>query len=352
MSDLDDIIQNNNITSYRSTDIEDFSITSKRNPIPTFVDDLNDDEPKPQIEPSIKLQNLLATIDNTKARAKLPMQSVRNIQSVRVIHEPEESNVIVHNRSARDYQPTLYPMTRKQSMDNMTKADKAYIWRMKFQRLNSQNGKISIPDSNDPDVLEKLYYEALRTNHYSSSSSTWLIYMTFGYIGFQMVLRKIGINLPPEFVEIQVEALSSYTTLLASLGEPGGPSIGSNWSPWVKLLVVVCMHSLIFMLIHWITGSTSSARNTQQFICRTGFMGGSQINEGAADNATHTVGSMIGNMFGGNGGGIGSIISNVMNMFTGQSSVSAIDPNNPPRPISERPANNQQFNSNRATPFD
>lgn len=65
--------------------------------------------------------------------------------------------------------------------------------------------------------------------------------MGIGYAGFQFALHKLGFKLPPEFVYMQLEVMSHYPQLLKALGDPGGPSIGSSWPPWMKLTFVIAV---------------------------------------------------------------------------------------------------------------
>lgn len=379
MEDIDDI------TSIRSSDrietnkIEDIDLGIDNNINNNQHDDINHDEPSPNLAPSRKLQELLKNVDKMAAgKNRLPLKSNRNVASVRVVPDFDDNDLHVgknknnnNDKSARNYMPMEYvniPMTRVPNR-NVTRTERAYVWRQKFQRLNAQNPKIEIPETNDPDALERMYYEAIRTNHYCSTSSTWLIYMGIGYAAFQLLLHKIGFTLPPQFVPIQLEVMASYPTLLKSLGEPGGPSLGSSWPPWIKLMFVIAMHSLIFIIIFKLTGSVDNAHNAQRFICRTGIMGGRpQSDEGQADNAMANVGGILGGLGGlfggnGNGGGLQNMLGNVMSMFGGggRSAMDDIDLESPPEPLSNRSTQSsssqnsntqRQFNSRRPTPFD
>ena len=335
--------------------------------------DLNSDEPRPSISPSRELLATIRRIDQrAEGRTRLPMNSGQNIASVRII--PDTSNR--SNRSytsdgvtsARSYKPKDYAETRKPDK-NMSDSERAYMWRMKFQRLNARNPRIPIPDTNNPDTLERLYAEAIRTDHYCSTSSTWLIYMGLGYGLFQGALHWMGFKLPQEFVFIQIQVMSHYPQLLKALGDPGGPSLGSSWPPWLKLMFVICVHTLLFILIFKMTGSVESARSAQTFICSTGLMGGKpQGEEVEADNAMANVGGLLGglgglgNIFGGgNGsGGFGGIMQNLLGGMMGamgrQDHVADIDLEDPPEPVSERSnissRGGPDFNSRRLTPFD
>jgi len=188
--------------------------------------------------------------------------------------------------------------------------------------------------------------------------------MGLGYGLFQGALHWIGISLPPDFVFIQIQVMSHYPQLLKALGDPGGPSLGSSWPPWLKLSFVMCVHTLLFVLIYKMTkGNTNAARSAQNFICKTGFMGGkSQGEEVEADNAMANVGDMLGGLGGifggGNGGGLGGMMQNLIGGMMGAMGktdhVAEIDLENPPDAISERSSMSSQreFNSRRNTPFD
>lgn len=310
---------------------------------------LNRDEPVPRTSMSRDLVDVLRNIDNrANGGIRLPLNSKREVASVRIIPDVSYRS----NASARSYRPST-PDTRKPDR-TMGNSERAYMWRMKFQRLNARNPRIPMPDTNDPDTLERLYTEAIKTDHYCSSTSTWLIYMGIGYAGFQAVLHKIGFQLPSTFIFNQLSVISHYPQLLKALGDPGGPSLGSSWPPWMKLMFVISVHTLIFVIIYKISGGDeNAANNVQLFICKTGFMGGKpQGEEVAADNAITNLGGMLGGMFGGGGGsGIGGLFQNIMGTVMGamgsNDSVADINLEDPPDPLSER-----EFNSRRLSPFD
>lgn len=370
MQDIDDITSIGSGYRRDTNVVEDIESIPSR-PQTKFtrhnIDVINSDEPVPNIPQSRKLEELLKNVDRiAEGKVRLPMRSPNHVASVRIVPAIEDEPVGSHRSTSRSARNYTVPDTRTSNAvgihltrmpdRNITRSERAYVLRQKFQRLNAQNPNIAIPETNDPDALERMYVEAIKTNHYCSTSSTWLIYMGIGYTAFQYGLHKMGIQLPPQFVAIQLEVMSSYPTLLKSLGEPGGPSIGSSWPPWLKLIFIISMHSIIFIIIYKITGNTQSAREAQNFICRTGIMGGrSQSNEGEADNAMASVGGIfggLGNLFGGQGGGIQNVIGNVMSMFGGRSAMDDIDLEAPPEPISNRSQSETSFNSRRPTPFD
>lgn len=339
---------------------------------------LNSDEPIPDISPSRDIVETMLRIDQqAKGRTRLPMSSAQHATSVRVI--PDISNSRSRSRgssrthdshnshrsygSARSYKPQNYGGATSRPDKNMTNSERAYMWRMKFQRLNARNPRIPIPDTNNPDSLEKLYAEAIRTNHYCSTSSTWLIYMGLGYGLFQAGLHWMGVKLPPDFVYIQMQVMSHYTDILKSLGDPGGPSLGSSWPPWLKLAFVMCIHTVIFVLIYKLTGSVNGAKSVQSFICKTGLMGGkAQGEEVEADNAMANVGDMLGGLggiFGGSGGGgLGGMFQNLIGGMMGamgtQDHVAKVDLENPDMSASDRSvaSSSREFDSRKETPFD
>lgn len=373
MDDIDDITSARSGQRYRETTVVDIDSVD-RNFLSAHR--LNSDEPRPNTSLSRDLVDTIRRIDQqTQGRTRLPMESKYNVASVRIIpdssnrsYDSNQSRRSNKEHSARSYRsPKGYAETRKPDK-NMTDSERAYMWRMKFQRLNARNPRIPIPDTSNPDTLERLYTEAMRTDHYCSSTSTWLIYMGLGYGAFQYALDWMGIKLPPNFVLIQVEVMSHYPQLLKALGDPGGPSLGSSWPPWLKLMFVICVHTLLFIMIYKISGgNVSAAHNAQRFICQTGFMGGKpQGEEVEADNAMANVGGLLGGLsglFGGNSGGasngIGSVFQNLVGGFMGamgrKDDVADIDLEDPPEPVSERPTvatSNRGFDSRRKTPFD
>jgi hypothetical protein len=332
MNDVDMLLSSRSSTTQYKNKIQDIDSLDSRT--------LNQDEPKPSISPSRDLIDTIRNIDNEISRygnRRLPMRSSTNIASVRIIPDTSRRS----SNSASSYRP---PETRKIDI-NISDDEKAYMYRLKFQRLNARNPTIPMPDTNDASVLERLYHEAIRTDHYCSSTSTWLIYMGLGYGAFQYVLSRFSISLPSNFVVMQMEVMSCYPQLLKALGDPGGPSLGSSWPPWLKLIFVICVHTFIFVLIYKMTGSADSAHNTQKFICRTGLMGGKPNGEEVAvDNATSGITGMLGGLF---GGGLG----NMMQTFLGGigNNTNDIDIENPPMPVSTR---DEDFLPTEKTPFD
>lgn len=306
--------------------------------------DLNRDEPRSTIVTSRDLQNIIDSIDERAAnKLRVPMEASRHIASVRIISDRSSVRTV-----QGDEKEKYSPMER------------AYTWKQKFIRLNAKNPRVEIPDTNDPDILERLYLEAIRTDHYCSTSATWLIYMGLGYAAFQAILYKLGIVLPNTFVITQMQVMSHYPQLLKDLGDPGGPSLGSSWPPWLKLTIVICLHTLIFLIVYKLTDSESTASNLQRFICSTGFMGGKrQGEELEADNASMNIGGILGglgSLFGGGGGdGIGGIIRQFAGVMGGGNNiVDDINIDKPPEvATSDRSTpTDDSFNSRRSTPFD
>lgn len=313
---------------------------------------LNDDEPHADVSLGEDLRQVLQQIDTSRTRSRLPVSSNRSV-SVRIIPDADHESNPTSLRSHQDGQTRASPLTRVPEK-TMTPSERAYLWRMKFIRLNRRNKDIPIPETVDPDALERLYAEAARTDHYCSTSATWLIYMGIGYVGFQYALNKLGFNLPGDFAFIQLEVMSHYPEILKSLGDPGGPSMGSSWPPWLKLLFVIGAHTIIFVLIYKITGSSGNARQVQQFICSTGLMGGKpQGQELEADNAMTNLGGIFNGILGGGGGGLGGLVQNIMGQMMGPGGP-PIDLDNPPLPVVEdEPVGNPPTDSlNRPNMFD
>lgn len=344
MHDIDDISSRSLGLNQASTIIDiddDYHIPSRQ---------LNRDEPKPQIILSRDLLDKAKHIDaRAQGRTRLPMNSARNIASVRIIPDHSGRSDI----SARSYRA---PAETRKPDKNMSMSERSYIWRMKFMKLNARNPRIPIPDTNNPEALERLYLEAISADHYCSSTSTWLIYMGLGYSIFQYGLNWMGIKLPSEFSLMQMQVMSCYPELLKSLGDPGGPSIGSSWPPWLKLMFVMCVHTILFIIIYKLSNNNAdAAHRTQRFICSTGFMGGtSKGEEVEADNAMANITGLLGSFIGGNkeGGGITNIFQSMvgqfMNSMGSPDEVGDIDLENPPMPVSER----SSFDYRKKTHFD
>lgn len=351
IENLDSIRSSNRVGDRGNSDIYDLDyepINNGQNIAPSLSPyTLNADEPQPSIRPKKQLEDVLRSVENrASGRLRLPLTASRTIASVRIIPDSpsRDARSDGNPQTARSYKPQEIATRRPNTA--ASESERAYIWRQKFQRLHQQNRTIEIPDTNDPNALERMYQEALRTHHYSRTSPTWLIYMGLGYSAFQFGLSKLGFNLPSEFVFMQLEVMSHYPELLKALGDPGGPSIGSNWSPWMKLTFVIAVQTVIFVIVYKVTGNNAlQAHNVQKFICTTGLMGGKpQGDEATTDQAQTGLGGMLGGGGGlgglisgvmGGGGGLGGLISGVMGALGGKSSMDDIDPENPPPPVSD-----------------
>lgn len=377
MSNIDDI---DNIKSDRDTgdtsDIEDpledenssvsssESRDSKEEKSDSRIDSINDDEPSINRKPSRKLKDMLESIDkDIKGKHRLPLNSNRSVSSIRIIPLDSSSRSKgatskKSSPSARSYTPVDHSRLDSLPDKKMPKSQRLYIMRQKFIRLNKEHPEIEVPDSNDPDALIACYKEAKRTIHYTSTSSSWIVYMAVGYAGIWGLAQWMGFDLSPYFVPIQIEVMSHYTSLLKQLGDPGGISMGSGWPPLVKLLVIIVIHTAIFVIIYKVTGNVEACRNAQMAMCSTGFMGGkSQGDTQSATGATSIAGglmSALGGLFNGQGGDNNNILKNIMNIFTGNTSIDNINLDAPPEPVSERelPEQNSKYSSKRKNPFD
>jgi len=210
--------------------------------------------------------------------------------------------------------------------------------RQKFITLNNLNPKIEVPDSNDPDALERMYLEAVRTHHYTRTPVSWFFYIGVGYFLFQMLCEYFGFKLPKKFVSHQLRILSYYGDIIKQLGDPGGISIGSNWSPWVKLTVVIIVQTIVFVAAYKILGSEDAATSCQEAIASFGFLTGNKSNPDpgasvAADNAGGLF-SQIKEIMGGGGGFMGAIKS-VLSGMTGPDDDDDIDMDDIPAPKGE-----------------
>jgi hypothetical protein len=361
-----DSIQSQRYTGRNSTsdDMED-----PFNVIP--VQAINSDVPK-QI---LKSRDLSQILNEVKAKAtgvkRLPMNAANSVRSVRILSDrsipmPEspyasyvkpisKQNSRVEHRSAKSYIPSRPDIGPHKKPDkNLSSAAQVYIWRQKFITLNAQNPSIPIPDFNDPHEMECAYREAMRTNHYTSTNATWLLYMGLGYGAVWYALSKMGLELPGEFIFIQLEIMNHYPQILMALGDPGGISLGSSWPPWLKLTIVICLQTIVFVIVYKISNSVEVAHNTQKVICGTGILGGTnKPNVADVDTASMNIMGLLGNMFGGNGGGGGglqSMIGNIIGAMGGNRSnpLDDIDLDAPNSPLSERDFSN----SRRDTPYD
>lgn len=271
-----------------------------------IIDDINNDDEQIQKfnakSHNSSLQDKFNEIDSKLKDGKYP--SFRSVHKVETKIKPNALHLV---------DPALSKSTRAQ------------LWRDKFVLLSHQNEHVRVPDTNDPEQLEILYKSALNLVKRSSKSATWLLWMAVGYSVFQGVLWYFNIDLPSNFVSVQLNTMSHYKDILEDLGDPGGPSIGSSWSPMTKLIVIVVVHTITFIIIYKISGDGNAAAKAQNVIIGTGFMNPSTQNTADADSATESangITSLISNIFGGNNkgeSGIGGLLNMAKGLFSGDS---------------------------------
>lgn len=263
------------------------------------------------------LVRTLAEIDTkTKDMLRPRIDTSRGFNSIRLV--PQQLSRDSNGMSARSYRAE--DMGSRMPDKRRSPSERAYIMRTKFIKLNNANPKIEVPDSTDPDALERMYAEALRTHHYTKTSASWFLYIGIGYFLFQYIMEWFGLKLPANFVYYQLRVLSHYNDIIKQLGDPGGISIGSSWPAWVKLTVIIILQTLTFVIAFKITGSEDAAAKAQDFISSTGFMSGKKSDgDIEAETAAMDVGNLMSGFKGLLGGGeMGDIIGSVMNIFSGQ----------------------------------
>lgn len=331
----------------------DSSLVRLRRNVPISSSLLNIDNPIPDV--SVRRSDLAMELDNidrrVKDRVRPSIDASRGITSVRMVQQnmSRDSN----GMSARTYRVEDY--ASKMPDKKRSPAERAYIIRQKFIKLNNANPQIEIPDMQDPDALERMYVEALRTHHYSKINSSWFIYLGVGYVFLQYLLNWFGLGLPDTFAAYQLRILSCYHDILRQMGDPGGISIGSSLPAWVKLLIVIVVQTAIFVIVFKITkGNTEAAAGVQDLMASTKLFGGKKTGgdieaEGAAVQANGIMG-VLGNIFGGGGGGIANIFSNLMG---GSVPTDDIDLDNLPEPEEEDESEEEnQISSRRSNMFD
>jgi hypothetical protein len=294
---------------------EESSVVRVRRDVAVSSSRLNIDNPRPDV--SVQRSDLIRQLEaidrNTVNRVRPTIDASRGVTSVRMIHQnaSRDSN----GMSARSYRVDDY--TSKMPDKKRSPEERAYVIRQKFIKLNNSNPQIEIPNTQDPDALERMYVEALRTHHYSKINSSWFIYLGVGYVFLQYLLNWFGLGLPDNFASYQLRMLSCYHDILRQMGDPGGISMGSTWPPWVKLLVIIVVQTVVFILVFKMTkGNAEAAAGVQELIASTKFLGGKKTSgdveaEGAAVQAGGIM-DVIGGLFGGGGGaGIAGVIGNL-----------------------------------------
>lgn len=350
-------IDNVRARSNRSMQFEDMdsSLVRIRRDVPISSSVLNIDNPRPDV--SVKRSDLAIELENidkrVKDRVRPTIDASRGITSVRMVHQniSRDSN----GMSARSYKVEDY--ASKMPDKKRSPAERAYIMRQKFIKLNNANSQIEIPDIQDPDALERMYVEALRTHHYSKINSSWFIYLGVGYVFLQYLLNWFGLGLPDTFAAYQLRMLSCYHDILRQMGDPGGISLGSSWPAWVKLLIVIVVQTVVFILVFKMTkGNAEAAAGVQDLIASTKIMGGKKTEgdieaEGAAVQAGGIM-DVLGGLFGGGGGGIANVLGGLLNRGGGVSD--DIDLDNLPEPTEddEEESDEVRISSRRSNMFD
>ena len=331
-SRVSDVLDSSLIRSIRP----DIAISSSR---------VNRDNLRPDV--SITRGDLLSSLEEidkkAKDRIRPQIDASRGLASIRLV--PQQLSRDSNGMSARSYRPTDYASNMPNK--KRSEAERAYIIRQKFIDLNHRNPKIDIPDTQDPDALERMYMEALKTYRRTKVGASWFIYIGIGYFILQYILQWFGLNLPDNFALYQMRAIAHYTDIIRQMGDPGGISIGSSWPAWAKLLIVMVLQTITFIIAYKITGSEQAAAGAQDFIASTNFMGGNKSDgDLEAEGAALDIGNIISNFKGAMGGGGGNIIQSVMSMFGGGKPKQDIDLDDIPEPEAE------SFSSRRPNPFD
>lgn len=330
-------------TSIRSDDI--FSARDNR----SMREIINADNPEPNIAGIDNMKDELDKIDNILATSKrINLKTSNHIPTTRVSDSNNTGRGTTTKRTARDYRPTTTTATREESTNPLfvrpskenPPSTQLYEMNCMFKNLQMKYPTIitEIPMDNDPDQLWKKYIASAKMCISGSTSTTWIMYMTFGYMGLYGVFSYFGMKLPSNFVQIQISVMQKYKSILDDMGDPGGISIMSNWSPMSKLIFVIILQTLIFIVIYKMTGDSNSAFNTQCIVAGMPILGGSNGDNAVAeaavaeDNAGNMMGA-LGGLLGGNGAGL---LQGLMGMMGGngatQSRLDQIDPNNLPEP--------------------
>jgi hypothetical protein len=139
---------------------------------------INSDDPKPDLSTVKKKSSLaqkLAIIDSKLLpNGRVPLRASSHKNSVRVIPLSVAKSQTSAN-SRRDLSFIRGNLPDK----NLSPEERVYKIRTEFNILAASNPKVRLPPDgiNDPDVLERMYLDAVRECSYTSVSTTWLLYM-------------------------------------------------------------------------------------------------------------------------------------------------------------------------------
>ena len=245
----------------------------------------------------------------------------------------------------------------KSILDDDTDDVDLYTLRLQFKKLAIQNDGITVPTTSDPVKLKAMYKSALAYHKETRTSPTWLLYSGIAYTGMYLAMNKVfQMDIPPEFITVQISTISHYKELLTSLGDPGGLSIGSSWPPWLKFLAVALAHSLIFVVVYKMTGSASMASMPSDAMCALNIGGKTDVgmvnmkpdglanafgalgNGLAGKKSGGGIGNLLGGLLGGGGSGGGLDLNGIIGGLLGgmgNTEKDDIDIDNPPDPVDQ-----------------
>lgn len=254
------------------------------------IDDLNVDEPKPihegeEVKPTKDLSRVIQKTVEEKKRTSKEVPS-RRVES-----------------SSRDV--------------------KAYKLRQKFLRLNKEDPRITVPDCRDPDKLQEMYEDAYFTYAKSNSSGTWITLIGTGCAVFELIMNRfLGID-AKGYTQCMSAIIPYYHYIFKDMGDVGFVSIMSDWSPEMKLVAVLIIHTGTFFVMKKLTdGEVDKIRSTMKGLVNTGIAGGDPTGEKETSQ-------------GGGGGGMMDMVNNLIGSFMGgggEKKSPTMDLDNPPPP--------------------
>lgn len=126
---------------------------------------------------------------------------------------------------------------------------KRYEIQLKFKELIKEDNTISMPPDETPiELWEEYYNKSYKIVYGRATIFTWHIYMLVIFFVIEYVMTKwIGVDMEG-FAMNQITIIDTYNYILKDMGDPGGISPQSGWSPLVKLIALGIVHTVVFFI--------------------------------------------------------------------------------------------------------
>lgn len=295
---------------------------------------LGDEPPIKNISTSSKQNKSIQNSDNThpKSHRSIKIASYEaNFSKSRSKSSSKSSS-----KKIKDYIPER--IENKKEEEFKSPSEKLYAYKLKWQLLNEKDPRIPIPDSNDPDELERLYIRGENAYSELNTPGTLMIVIGASYVGLQYLFNKVfKWNVGENFAEDMISVTYYYASLIRKIGTPGLDSINKavgELHPVVQILIVIVVQTVVYVALYKIMGR-SVAVSAQKAVAGTGLFGANPSEEAQDNPVLNAITSLT------SGGGIMDVVSAIMG-----SKASKTD--NDPVPL---PPNPTGIDENRENPF-